>query len=422
MTRILLPYGPTAFPLELEADRFSELRVDSNSEQPLSDVEIGAAFDTPIGSAPVDELINSDDSVLIVVSDATRATASAQIVNLLVRRLVQTGLPSSQISIIFATGIHRGVTEEEKVQLLTPFIVQRIKTLVHDAYDPSNLISLGQTESGVEVEVNRALQDFSKIILIGGIGFHYFAGFSGGRKSVCPGLASAKTIAATHMLALDFKLGGRKAGVGTGLLDGNAVHQECERVTRLVGPTFGINTIVDDKKQAVGVFCGDWQLAHRAACEHYLRNHSVEIESKRPLVIASCGGFPHDINMIQSHKAMDMAAHACADGGTIILLAQCQDGLGRPDFLKWFDSTDSRALEERLRTAYEVNGQTAWSLMTKAERFRVILVSDLPDDSVRKMRMIPATSLEAAMDQVDSSLGGYVMPRGTAVLPRVSAQ
>jgi nickel-dependent lactate racemase len=419
MTQILLPYGQTTVPFEFVDERFAILTVDSSTEHPLSDIEVGSAFDAPIGSAPLDELINGDDSVLIVVSDATRATGSAQIVNLLVRRLIQSGVAAGNIAIIFATGIHRSVTEAEKVQLLTPFIVQRIRTIVHDAYDPSNLISLGQTDSGVKVEVNRALRDFSRIVLIGGIGYHYFAGFTGGRKSICPGLASAQTIEATHMLALDFALGGRKAGVGTGRLNGNAVHLECERVAQLVSPTFGINTIVDDKNRAVGAFCGDWRQAHRAACDYYLDSHSVEIESKRELVIASCGGFPHDINLIQSHKAMDMAAHACVDGGTIILLAQCSDGLGRPDFMKWFESADSRSLEARLRDGYEVNGQTAWSLLTKAEKFRVILVSDLPEENVRKMRMEPAATLDRALAQVNPNLTGYIMPRGAAILPRI---
>src|SRR4029453_18373467 len=192
----------------------------------------------------------------------------------------------------------------------SPFIVQRVRMLTHDAYDPQALSHQGITESGVAVQVNKALTEFSKIILIGGINFHYFAGFTGGRKSICPGLASAGTIEATHMLALDFDIGGRKAGVGTGVLDGNAVHEECERVTKLVNPTFGINTIIDEKKRVVGIYCGDWRLAHRAACESYLSEHSIEIESKRDLVIVSCGGFPHDINMIQAHKALEMASYA----------------------------------------------------------------------------------------------------------------
>jgi nickel-dependent lactate racemase len=269
------------------------------------------------------------------------------------------------------------------------------------------------------VEVNRALREFSRVIIIGGVGFHYFAGFTGGRKSICPGLASAATIEATHMFALDFQGGGRRAGVGTGLLDGNAVHEECERVAALIDPSFAINTIIDEKGRVVSLFCGHWRSSHRAACEHYLANHSFEIPEKRRLVITSCGGSPHDINLIQAHKSLDMASYACTEGGSIILLAECRDGFGRADFLKWFDEEDSRALELRLQTAYEVNGQTAWALMTKAERYGVHLVSNLSDDDVRKMRMIPAQSLAEALEQSGTKERGYIMPRGAAVLPRL---
>jgi nickel-dependent lactate racemase len=324
------------------------------------------------------------------------------------------------MAVVFATGIHRPVSEKEKVELLTPFIVQRLRILQHDAYDRTKLISLGKTERGVTVEVNNALREFSRVFVIGGITFHYFAGFTGGRKSICPGLASAETIEATHMLALDFERGGRKAGVAAGRLDGNAVNEECERVASLVAPAFGINTVVNEDKRAVRMFCGDWRLAHRAACEYYLDQNSVTIPAKRDIVIASCGGFPHDINLIQAHKALDMAALACNDGGTIILLAECSDGLGRPDFLKWFDESDSRALEARLVNGYEVNGQTAWALLTKAERYRVYLISELPSDDVKRMRMIPVRTISEALEQAGSG-NGFILPRGAAVLPRVQA-
>lgn len=413
-----LAYGNTSINFVADDDRFAVISDAATSAPPLTDVQIGAAFDSPIASPPLDEIAGSDDTVLIVVSDATRATASARIVNLVVRRLIQAGVSPANIAIIFATGIHRGVTEEEKRDLLSPFIVQRIRTLDHDAYDEVKLTSLGMTTRGVPVEVNSALREFKRVILTGGIGFHYFAGFTGGRKSVCPGLASAKTIEATHMLAFDFEQGGRKTGVGTGLLDGNAVHEECERVAELAEPAFSINTVVDEKQRAVNIFCGDWRLAHRAGCEHYLQRHSFAIPKKRDVVIASCGGFPHDINLIQAHKALDMAAHACNDGGTIVLLAECRDGLGRSDFLKWFAAPDSRALENRLLDGYEVNGQTAWALLTKAERYRICLLSELRDEQVEKMRMTPVRSIAEALDHAGAS-EGYVMPRGAAVLPRI---
>ena len=418
MAQLELGYGRKSVVFSFDEAQFSVLSTDRIPQAPLKDYEIGLALDDPIASPPIDELVSGDDTVLIVVSDATRATASAQVVNLLTRRLVQAGVSPANMAVIFATGIHRPVTEKEKAELLTPFIVQRLRILTHDAYDPSKLRTYGQTESGVTVELNSALEEFSRVILTGGVTFHYFAGFTGGRKSICPGLASARTIEATHMLALDFESGGRKLGVRTGALDGNAVHEECERVASLVAPAFSINTIVNEEKQAVGLYAGDWRLAHRAACDYYLDHFSVPIPAKRDMVIASSGGFPHDINMIQAHKALDMAALACNDGGTIVLLAECSDGLGRPDFLKWFDETDSRALAARLVNGYEVNGQTAWALLTKAERFRVCLVSELPPDDVRRMRMVPVRTIEEALEPAGNR-AGFIMPRGAAVLPRV---
>src|SRR6185369_13019245 len=418
MNQVELAYGRRSFTFDFDDAQFSVLDTETVRAPPLSDFEVGAAFDSPIASPPLDEIVGSNDSVLIVVSDATRATASAQVVNLLVRRLEQSGVSPAQMAVIFATGIHRPVTDKEQLELLSRFIVQRLRMLVHDAYDSTRLIALGNTESGVRVEVNSALREFSRVFVIGGITFHYFAGFTGGRKSVCPGLASAQTIEATHMLALDFETGGRRAGVRAGLLDGNPVHEACEGVARLVAPSWAINTIVDEQKRAVKMFCGDWRLAHRAACEYYLDQYSVNISKQHDIVIASCGGFPHDINLIQAHKALDMAALACKDGGTIILLAECSDGLGRPDFLKWFEENDSRALAARLVNGYEVNGQTAWALLTKAERFRVFLISELPRADVQKMRMRPVQTIAEALAQATGG-SGLIMPRGAAVLPRI---
>lgn len=419
MSNIELRYGDASFNFEFDRSRF-EVLDGAGPERALADIEIGAAFDFSIGGPKFDESISKDDSVLIVVSDATRATASAQIVNLFVRRLIQTGVSPGNLAIIFATGIHRAVTQAEKAELITPFILQRIRTLDHDAYDETSLKRLGVTRRGIPVIVNKALREFSRIVVVGGVTFHYFAGFTGGRKSICPGLAAAETIEATHLLALDFTKGGRRAGVGPGLLERNAVNEECEEITAHVAPTFSINTIVGDDKRAIAVFCGDWRQAHHAACEQYLKNRSRPIDEKRDLVIVSCGGSPHDINLIQAHKAIEMASYACNEGGSIILLAQCRDGLGRANFLQWFDSQDSRSLENRLREHYEVNGQTAWSLLEKTERFNIHLISELPAQDVCRMRMQPNTKLSEVLKKIGPVKSGYVMPRGAAILPRIS--
>jgi len=313
MRDLQLGYGDGTVSFSCDAERFQVLSGNTHDEQPLTDQQIGEALARPIESEPFDELFMAGDSVLIVVSDATRATASGQILNVMVRRLIQNGVSPADIAIIFATGIHRRVTAAEKIELLTPFIAQRIKTLDHDAHDASQQISLGTTARGTAIEINRALKEFSHVVTIGGIGFHYFAGFTGGRKSICPGLASTKTIEATHLLALDGQTGGRRAGVGTALLEGNAVHEECEHVTTLVAPRFAVNTIVDESKRVVRLYAGDWKAAHRVACDDYLKSHSLPIQELRDVVIVSCGGFPYDINLIQAHKALEMAVHACRE-------------------------------------------------------------------------------------------------------------
>lgn len=416
MPTIQLGYGRHSIPFEYDSARF-EVLAGQFDARALSDREIGVALDDAIASPTLDELIEPGDSVLIVVSDATRATGSAQIINLVVRRLIQAGISPSDIAIIFATGMHRPVRNEEKIELLSPFISQRIRTIDHDAYDAEQLVQVGETLAGRPIEVNRALTECSKIILTGGVAFHYFAGFTGGRKSICPGLASARTIEATHLLALDFEHGGRRAGVGTGILRGNAVSEECERVAALMHPAFAINAIVSSAGAVTQIFAGHWQAAHERACAAYLEGHALNISEKREVVIVGCGGSPYDINMIQAHKALDMAACACADGGTIVLLAECKEGLGRPDFLKWFESENSAALERRLRGDYEVNGQTAWALLTKAEKFRVHMVTGLPRKDVQRMRMIPAESIAGVLATIPPGARGYVMPRGAALLP-----
>jgi nickel-dependent lactate racemase len=415
-----LAYGRGKISFVDEVGRFQVLAPeDEAAARPLSDAEMGALIDDPFDSQPLEDIISPNESVLIVVSDATRATASGQVVNLLVRRLVQLGVAPHDLRVIFATGIHRPVTPEEKRELLTPFVLQRIRTLDHDAGDAAQHAQLGTTESGTPVELNRALTEHDHVILTGAVGFHYFAGFTGGRKSVCPGLASARTVAATHLQALDFETGGRRAGVGAGKLDGNAVHEECERVAAEIAPSFLINTWTNERGEAVRLFAGDWRTAHRLACAEYADAHTIQIAEKRPLVVASCGGHPHDINLIQAHKTLDMAAHACIEGGTIVLVAECADGTGRDDFLRWFDAADSRALAACLRDAYAVNGQTAWSLLTKAERFDVRLVSRLDDADVRHMRMTPARTVEAALAGIGDARG-YVMPHGARYMPVVA--
>ena len=413
MAPILLKYGRDSFPLEYDSGRF-EILGGSVDTAYLTDAEIGDALNRPTDSLPLEEIISPGESVLIVVPDATRRTGSGQIVNLIVRRLIANGTAPHEMTIIFATGIHRRVTEEEKADVLTPFIFQRIKTLDHDPRDLAQIVRLGETSGGIDVELNRALVERDHVITVGGVQFHYFAGFTGGRKSICPGLASARTIAATHKLAFDCETLSRREGVDTGLLDGNAVHEAFVEAAAFAAPRFAINTITNDDGSIAGLFCGDWLASHRAACLQYAEQHTIAISEKRDIVIASCGGYPYDVNLIQAHKALEAASQACVDGGTIILLAECVDGLGRDDFINWFEADGSEELARRICDKYQVNGQTAWSLLKKAERFDIRLCSELDDSAITKMRLKKLNMADLTTFIQNNSAPGYIMPQGAS--------
>ncbi|HLL99547.1 MAG TPA: nickel-dependent lactate racemase [Pyrinomonadaceae bacterium] len=425
MPNIQLPYGKTHVSFDYDEARFQVLG-ELKQNAPLSDAEIGDKFDNPIDSKPVEEIVNPGETVLIVVPDATRAAASGQIVNLLVRRLIANGTFAHDIRIIFATGIHRKVTEDEKREILTPFIAQRIKTLDHDARDLMQLagleskrfLNLGEI-NGEPIELNRTLKEHDRVIIVGGITFHYFAGFTGGRKLICPGLASSRTINETHRLAFDCETNRRRAGVGAGLLEGNAVHEAFLDVVRRINPSFSINAFVNERGETIDLFCGDWRTSHERACAVYAAQNTIEIAEKRELVVVACGGFPHDINLIQAHKALENAAQACAGGGTIIFLAECADGLGRKDFLRWFEAENAERLAEKLCESYQVNGQTAWSLLRKAESFDVRIITSLPETETRPTRLKKARSLDEILSGIDENAKGYIVPFGAKFLIKI---
>ncbi len=410
MPDIHLKYGRHPIPFVFDDTRF--IILDSpHQNRPLPDVEISRKLDSPIGSKLLEDIVGAGETVLFVVPDATRRTACGQVINLLVRRLIANGTAPHEMSVIFSTGIHRPVTAEEKEEILTPFISQRIKTLDHNPRDLAQIVRMGETSGGISIELNRALTEFDHVVLIGGVTFHYFAGFTGGRKLICPGLASAKTVSATHKLAFDCERNTRRDGVGTGSLDLNPVHQAFVEAAAAIKPSFAVNTIVDDSGQAVDLFCGDWIASHRAACDAYADDNTIAVTEKRDLVVVSCGGFPHDINMIQAHKALEAASQACTDGGTILLLAECSEGMGREDFLNWFAADNSDALAERLCQSYKVNGQTAWSLLRKTEKFNVKVMTDLSGAECDTLRM-EKIDFPAALDGGELKTSGYILPFG----------
>jgi nickel-dependent lactate racemase len=227
---------------------------------------------------------------------------------------------------------------------------------------------------------------------------------------------------ASHFTVLNHGEGSGKNPLAvTGNLEGNPVHAAMVEGCAMAKPAFILNTVLTADKQIVAAFAGDWREAHDAGCCYYREKFAYPLAEKADLVIASCGGFPKDINLIQAHKSMEYASQSIKDGGVMILLAECRDGFGNGTFFNWFRHKTLDAFETELRAHYEINGQTAYSLLQKALRFSIILVSQFPAQQVEAMGMNPAKTLDEAMEIAAGTLPPewrcYLMPEAGSILP-----
>ena len=419
MALMELMYGDRAFSFELpERQLAAVIRTTPPVPESTPQELVNAVLD---GCAEQVSRFRAGERVVIITSDITRYTASECYLPLLVERLNRLGIPDSDITVIIALGIHRRQTEHERRKILGP-LYGRVRVRDHDCDDPGKLVVIGTTTNGIEVTINRQVVEADRLILTGTIGFHYFAGFGGGRKSILPGVASRTACMASHFAVLDPRPGhGRNPSATTGVLEGNPVHEAMIEACAMVKPDLLFNTVLSPDKRLIAAFAGDWQEAHAAGCRYYAEHFSWPLDKKADLVVVSCGGYPKDINLIQAHKSMEYGSQALREGGVMVLLAECRDGYGNATFFDWFRFSDLVEFEDRLRSHYEINGQTAYSLLHKARRFRTILVSSLPPEEVRAMGMTPAGDLAAAMALAEAMLpaeyAAYVIPEGGTVLP-----
>ncbi len=334
MDKKLLKYGSKTLSAELQAQ---VLTTASPQELPDPIEEIRRALTHPIASPPLAEMVSPGERVVIVTSDITRYTCSEIYLPILVEELNRCGIPDQDIEIVIALGIHRKQTAEEHQEILGS-LYGRIAVYDHECDDPEQLIDLGQTSSGLPVQINRRVMTADRIIVTGTIGLHYFAGFGGGRKSLVPGVASRTTCMATHFAIFNPpEQGGRNEKACTANLDGNPVHQAILEAAQMIKPDFLLNTVLTTDKQIAKVFCGDLRQAHLAGCELAQTLYTTPLDQLADLAIVSCGGHPKDINFIQAHKALDYGVQAVRQGGTIILLAACPDGFGNATFFDWFN-------------------------------------------------------------------------------------
>lgn len=412
-------YGSTSISLDLPAERLAGVILPAPVQAGGTPEQIiTAALDA---CQPAISSFRAGEKVVIVTSDITRHTGSEVYLPLLAERLNRQGIADNDMEILIALGIHRAQTRHEHEKILGP-LYGRIRVRDHDCDDQADLVSIGRTSNGIDVRINRAAVEANRLILTGVIGFHYFAGFGGGRKSVLPGIASRQACMASHFAVLNPGPGsGKNRYAVTGNLDGNPVHQAMTEACAMAAPDFILNTVLAPDKRIMAAFAGHWREAHEAGCRYYREHFSYRLRTKADLVVVSCGGFPKDINLIQAHKSMEYAAQALKDDGVMILLAECRDGFGNSTFFSWFRHKRLDQFETALRETYEINGQTAYSTLQKALRFKIILVSEFPGHQVEEMGMLPAGSLDEALLMAEGLLPptwtALVMPEGGSVLP-----
>jgi nickel-dependent lactate racemase len=387
--------------------------------------EVRKALKDPIESPPLSEVVSPGEQIDIVVSDKTRPSKSDVFVPVIIEELLKMGVSFEDISIIFATGTHPLHTKKDQEEIVGPEIASKVKLFDHNCKDKSNLVYIGTTRRGTRIEINRRLfEEADRIILTGVITYHYFAGFGGGRKSILPGVASFETIQANHKLVLNPQPGtGMNPMAKTGLLYGNPIHEDMEEAALMVSPDFLVNVVLNDEREIAQVFAGDFILAHGRGCDFLDDHYRVNIDQQADVVIVGCGGYPKDINFVQSHKAMDNAAYALKDGGTMILVAEAAEVFPSSVYEEWISLGSLEAIEEGLRNNFSIPGHTIYAAMEKAKKFNIIWVSKQDPKRVEKMGITLAFSIDEALALIQSNLGNdwkaYVMPDGYVTFPNL---
>ncbi|MEW6616215.1 MAG: nickel-dependent lactate racemase [Thermodesulfobacteriota bacterium] len=422
---ITLRYGRKVLSFNIPSDNLLGIVTPGEIHPPVNTFGlIDSVLNTPTGSPPFDEIFRGGEKITVVASDITRYTGSEIYLPIMINRLNRIGISDKDINIVFALGIHRQQLPLEHRVIVGDEVYKRINVCDHNAFDSKNLVPLGKTDMGTRVEVSRLVAEADKVILTGTIGFHYLAGFGGGRKGIMPGVASFDSCLDLHLLALNPpEVGGRHHMVKTGVLKGNPFHHAMIQACGMLDYVFLFNTILSPTKEIIEVVAGDYLSAHQQGCNFLLSNFSPEFNEKADLVIVSCGGFPKDINFIQAHKSIDYAINILKDNGIMIVLAECSEGFGNSTFLNWFIYDDLMDFESALRGNFEINGQTAFSTLIKAKKVKIILISELASEDVERMSIIPADSIDQAVSMAYEMLGKtpstYIIPDGGSVLPMV---
>ncbi len=383
------------------------------------------ALDHPIDCPPLKELVNAGEKVAITVSDITRGwQRNNQTLPLLVDYLLAAGIREEDITILIAVGAHRQNTQAEFEEICTKELCRRIRVLNHDAWDSDNMVYYGKTSRGTEVSINTIVAEADRVILTGGVIYHYMVGYGGGRKSLMPGVASLKTIQQCHMWAMQKNVGeGSSPLAANKKTGGNPAHEDMMEAAAFVQPDFIVNVVPNLDGDLTGIFTGNWVSAWLGATEMVDDIFGVPIEEQADIVIASTGGYPKDINLYQSQKTIDNAVYAMKPGGVVILLAECPDIQEPREFFDWFDFPNPLAMEKAVRADFLISGWVAVRQIEYSSKGTIIMVTREENvDIARKAGIQGVASIEEALEMAYEKCGERapkvtVMPQGANTFP-----
>lgn len=396
----------------LDALHANDVKLPASEEE-----ELLRALREPIGTKPLRELVKPGETVAIVTSDITRPMPTCKVMPMLLDELYAAGIRPEDITLVFALGSHRRHTEEERRKLAGERAWQEIRCIDSD---PEDYIHLGVTNAGTPVDITRAVAEADRRICLGNIEYHYFAGYSGGAKALMPGVSTRAAIQANHSMMV-------RPEAQAGALETNPLRMDIEEAGDLCGIDFILNVVLGEHKEILKAVAGDRLLAHRAGCRFLDTIYRKPIPRAADIVLVSQGGAPKDLNLYQTQKALDNARHAVRQGGVIILIGSCKEGLGETVFEQWMTQAASpEELIQRIGRQFQLGGHKAAAIAMTLQKAEIDLVSDLDDAFVRSIFLTPMPSAQAALEQAFEKLGCsasvLAMPVGGSTLPVVDSQ
>lgn len=378
------------------------------------EAEVERALAEPIGAPELGEVVKPGEKIAIVTSDITRPCPTWQIMPALLKKLYAAGVQKKDITLVFALGSHRHHTPEEMQHLAGDMAYNEIKCVDSD---PEDCINMGATKHGTPVDITRVVAEADKRICLANIEYHYFAGYSGGAKSIMPGVSNRTAIQVNHSMMV-------QPEAHAGRLAGNPIREDIEEAAAICGIDYIVNVVLDEHKQIIKAVAGDVTQAHRAGCAFLDTLYRKEIKQKADIVLVSQGGAPKDLNLYQTQKALDNAKHAVRDGGVIILIGSCKEGLGEKTFQTWIEEANKpQDLIDRVQADFKLGGHKAAAIAMVLANADVYLVSEMPEELTKKCFLTPFASAQAALDAAFAKLGAdakvLAMPYGGSTLPQL---